>query len=91
MNMRPEKPFNALVVGHRASMQQIRFSPQRSRSNSPKRYSLPRKENGHDDIDYDGLPFDENGQRKKTTVLMKKDGRDTLHSPSAVLLPPPNQ
>jgi hypothetical protein len=49
---------------------------------------MAKKENGQDEGD-GSQQFDETGQRKKTTVLMKKDGRET-HSPSAVLLPPPS-
>ena len=57
MNMKPQKPFNAMVVGQRASLQQIIFSPDRSRSRSksPKRSSLTRKEAGYDDHEGDTL------------------------------------
>ena len=58
MNMKPQKPFNAMVVGQRASLQQIVFSTDRSRSRSrsPKRSSLTRKETtGYDEHDRDTL------------------------------------
>ena len=57
MNMKPQKPFNAMVVGQRASLQQIVLSPDRSRSRSksPKRSSLTRKETGNDEYDRDTL------------------------------------
>ena len=57
MNMKPKKPFNAMIVGQRASLQQIVLSPDRSRSRSksPKRSSLTRKETGNDEYDRDTL------------------------------------
>jgi hypothetical protein len=92
INMRPNRPFNAIVVGKHASMQQIMFSPEehaRSRSNSPNRSSMVgvgRKENGQDrgaggagGSDGENNEEGEGGvvQKKKTTVLMKKDGVET--------------
>jgi predicted aminopeptidase len=57
MNMKPQKPFNAMVVGQRASLQQIVLSPDRSRSRSksPKRSSMTKKETGYDEHDKDTL------------------------------------
>lgn len=46
-----------MIVGQRASLQQIVLSPDRSRSRSksPKRSSLTRKETGNDEYDRDTL------------------------------------
>jgi hypothetical protein len=84
INMRPNRPFNAIVVGKHASMQQIMFSPEehaRSRSNSPNRSSMVKKENGQDKAiggsDAENDDLEGIVQKKKTTVLMKKDGVET--------------